>query len=138
MSALRFARRAFVLCLALVTPRAVAAQAAQPAKASTPPSAGAPFVQPDSDLVRRFRRLLTSKNQVAEYQSFLYAATRLYDKVGEQRAGAIVEASRVAAYTLPRDSAALAALDRALAGHSFQAESVPPPPKKKPQRASPR
>ena len=38
----------------------------------------------------------------------------------------IIEASRLAAYKLPRDSVALAALDQALKGHSFQAESLPP------------
>jgi hypothetical protein len=113
--------------IAAAFPFAAAAQdVTKPPPAPKPNPAAA---QPDTELVRRLRGLLTSKNKVADYQSFVYAAARLYAKVGDPQASNIVEASRLAAYKLPRDSAALVALDQALKGHSFQAESLPPPKK---------
>ena len=122
-------RTRLVVCAAAI---AICASAAAAQDVTKPPPAPKPNpsgVKPDSELVRRLRGLLTSKNKVADYQSFIYAATRLYDRVGDPRASDIVEASRLAAYKLPRDSAALARLDQALAGHSFQSESLPPPKK---------
>ncbi|HEV8411497.1 MAG TPA: hypothetical protein VGQ30_13375 [Gemmatimonadaceae bacterium] len=113
--------------IAAALPLMAAAQdIVKPPPAPKPDAAAA---QPDTELVRRLRGLLTSKNKVADYQSFVYAAARLYAKVGDPSASNIVEASRLAAYKFPRDSVALAALDRALAGHSFQTESLPPPKK---------
>ena len=111
------------MAAAVLSGTAAAQDITKPPPAPKPNAAAA---HPDTELVRRLRGLLTSKNKVADYQSFVYAAGRLYAKVGDPAASNIVEASRLAAYTLPRDSAALAALDEALAGHSFKAESLPP------------
>lgn len=117
----------FACLLVCVVSRSVAAQDITKPPAAPKPNPSA--AQPDTELVRRLRALLTSKNKVVDYQSFVYAAATLYAKVGDPAASNIVEASRLVAYKLPRDSAALAALDKALAGHSFQAESLPPPKK---------
>jgi hypothetical protein len=119
-------RNQLLLCTVAITVLARAGAAQDITKPPPAPKPNPSAAQPDTELVRRLRGLLTSKNKVADYQSFVYAAARLYAKVGDPSATNIVEASRLAAYKLPRDSAALDALDKALAGHSFQAESLPP------------
>lgn len=80
----------------------------------------------DPGLIQRFRSLLSSNTQVADYQSLIYAAAALADQVGPERADSITRASADAAFSFPRDSAALTQLDQHLAGHSFDAESLPP------------
>ena len=74
--------------------------------------------------------LVTSEQSVGNIESRLGMSQPTVSKhLRVLRDAGIVEASRLAAYKLPRDSAALAALDKALAGHSFQAESLPAPKK---------
>lgn len=80
----------------------------------------------DPAFVQRFRGLLTSRHQVADYQSLIYASAALADQVGAARADSVLSASAEAAYHLPADVDALRRLDRALGGHAFSAESLPP------------
>ena len=94
-------------------------------------------VPADSGLARRFRKLLTSKTQVADYQSLMYAVGALFDKVGEECAMAILNASKIAAYKFPRDSTAVRRLELNLEGHTFQAESLPPTPARSSGRPRP-
>ena len=94
-------------------------------------------VPADSGLTRRFRNLLTSKTQVADYQSLMYAVGALFDKVGEECAMAILNASKIAAYKFPRDSTAVRRLELNLEGHTFQAESLPPTPARSSGRPRP-
>jgi hypothetical protein len=93
-------------------------------------SAQSPLAFPDTELVRRMRALLTSKNQYADAQSLMYATARLWDRLGNDRANAVYEASTAAAYKHPDDDAALARLDSALGGHKFESESLPPRPRR--------
>ena len=94
-------------------------------------------VPADSGLVRRFRNLLTSKTQVADYQSLMYAVGALFDKVGAECGQLILHASSIAAYKFPRDSAAYRRLELNLAGHTFQSESLPPEPARASGRPKP-
>ena len=94
-------------------------------------------VPADSGLVRRFHNLLTSKTQVADYQSLMYAVGALFDKVGEECGQLILHASSIAAYKFPRDSAAYRRLELNLAGHTFQSESLPPEPARLKKRSAP-
>lgn len=80
----------------------------------------------DAGLMQRFQGLLTSNTQVSDYQSLIYAASALADQVGPARTDTVLRASADAAFRFPRDSSALAQLEQTLAGHSFDAESLPP------------
>ena len=80
----------------------------------------------DPGLIQRFRSLLTSSTQVADYQSLVYAVGALVDQVGLARADTLIHESASVAFHLPRDSAALVQLEQNLAAHTFDAESLPP------------
>jgi len=83
-------------------------------------------VQVDQGIEQRFHALLTSATPVAAFQSLIYAAGALVDQLGSDQADSVIYNSAAAAFHLPGDSVALAQLERALAGHSFESESLPP------------
>src|ERR1035437_1373400 len=75
---------------------------------------------------QRFKALLTSPTPVADYQSLIYATGALVDQLGSDQADTVLHVSAAAAFNLPADSGALVQLEQALAGHSFDTESLPP------------